>query len=66
MPKLIVDMTVLSDDERQIIKSALPEVIKLYLAGMLRHSTCDLIAKDISDFTYLKEINERIKNNGNN
>lgn len=59
MKKLIIDVTVLSDDEKQTLINCIPYLIYLKSIGMLKISTADMIIKDINEFVYLKTINRK-------
>lgn len=65
MNKMIIDITVLSDEERQLLIGCLPTLILLEQKGMIKHSTSNLILQDISDYVYLKTINRKDDKNGN-
>lgn len=59
MKKLIIDFTVLSDEERQLLTVCLPILIELELKGILNHNTSNLIINDIAEYAYLKTINRK-------
>lgn len=59
MNKMIIDISALSDDDKQILICCIPYLIYLKSIGMLKNSTTDMILKDINEFVYLKTINRK-------
>lgn len=59
MKKLIIDITVLSDDERQLLIGCLPILSVLEKKGILTHTTSNHIINDIAEYAYLKTINRK-------
>lgn len=59
MNKLILDFSVLSDVDKQLLNHFLDELNYFKSVGIINQSTINLIIKDITEYIYLKSINRK-------
>lgn len=59
MKKLILDFSVLSDVDKQLLNHFLDELNYFKSVGIINQSTTNVIIKDITEYIYLKSINRK-------
>lgn len=59
MKKVIIDITVLPDVDKQLLNHFLDELNYFKSVGIINQSTINVIINDITEYIYLKSINRK-------